>query len=64
MDVHIGEIEATITDTGGSTIDDALLQRIVRSVIAILDKRRRQDERAKHDRAIGPSDAGDVGRYG
>lgn len=64
MDVHIGEIEATIRDTGGDGINDAMLKRIVREVLARLEARHRHDVRAAHDRKISSTDSADVERYG
>jgi len=64
MDVRIGSIDATIVDSGSSGMDGAQLERIVKQVVAILDARRRSEERAKKDRSVASPDDDDVEDYG
>lgn len=64
MDVRIGSIDATIVDSGSSTEDKALVERIARRVIAIIGERQRSTERAKKDRSLESPDDNDVEDYG
>ena len=64
MDVRIGEIEATVVDSGEDGTTDASVERIARRVMALIDRRERTQRRAARDRAIASPDARDVERYG
>jgi len=64
MDVRIGEIEATIVDSGDDGAGDASVDRVARRVMALLEQRRRAELHSRRDRAIGSPDAGDIERYG
>jgi hypothetical protein len=65
VDVHIGEISAHIDVSGDSgELDKAVLERIVRQVIQLIERRRQAEERARRDRAIESTDRGDLERYG
>lgn len=63
MDVRIGSLDATVVDSGRGT-DDAQVERIARHVLAIVERRLREAERARSDRKIASPDTGDVERYG
>ena len=63
MDVRIGSLDATVVDSGRGT-DDAQVERIARRVLAIVERRLREAERARSDRKIASPDTGDVERYG
>jgi hypothetical protein len=64
MDVRIGEIEATIVDTGGEGAPGASHDQVAKRVMAIIDRRNRDEQRSRRDRAISSPDAQDVERYG
>lgn len=64
MDVRIGEIEATIVDSGDDGAGEASVERIARRVMALIDQRDRTRRHAARDRAIASPDAQDVERYG
>jgi hypothetical protein len=63
MDVRIGSLEATVVDSGRGT-DDAQVERIARRVLALVERRLHEGERARSDRKIASPDGGDVERYG
>jgi hypothetical protein len=64
MDVRIGSIETTVVDSGQHPGDEALVQRIVTRVLAMLEQKKRHEERAKKDRAIESPDPSDIEDYG
>ncbi|HTV73861.1 MAG TPA: hypothetical protein VME66_09170 [Candidatus Acidoferrales bacterium] len=64
MDVRIGSIDATIVDSGSGGADDAHIERVARRVIAMIEQRRRSEERARKDRAVASPDHADVEEYG
>jgi hypothetical protein len=64
MDVHIGEIVADVDVTAGGGVDDAGLERIARRVLALIERRQRDEARFRNDCAIEPAESGDVERYG
>lgn len=64
MDVRIGSIDATVVDSGPSTADDAQVERIARRVLAMLEQRKRSEERSKKDRKIESPDDEDIEGYG
>jgi len=64
MDVRIGSIDATVVDSGSSGEDSAQTERIARRVLAMLDARRRSEERAKKDRSVSSPDESDIEGYG
>jgi hypothetical protein len=67
MDVRIGSIDATVVDTApaaGAGGGDAQIERIARRVLAMIDARRRSDERAKRDRNVSSPDGTDIEDYG
>lgn len=63
MDVRIGSLQATVVDSGRGT-DDAQVERITRRVLAVIERRLHEAERARTDRKIASPDSGDVERYG
>ena len=63
MDVRIGTLDATVVDSGRGT-DDAQTERVARRVLAIVERRLREAERARSDRKIASPDSNDVERYG
>jgi hypothetical protein len=64
MDVRIGSIDATVVDSGPAAGDQAQVDRIARRVLAMLDQRKRSEERAKKDRNISSPDNDDIEGYG
>jgi hypothetical protein len=64
MDVRIGSIDATVVDSAPSAADDAQVERIARRVLAMMEQRKRSDERSKKDRKIGSPDDEDIEGYG
>lgn len=63
MDVRIGEIDATIVDSGGEE-SDASVDRVAQRVMALLERRRRDEHRVRRDSLIASPDVDDVERYG
>jgi hypothetical protein len=64
VDVHIGEITAEVDATGDGGVDEAGFERIVRRVMALIERRERAEARSKRDCAIESADFGDLERYG
>ena len=64
MDVRIGSIDATIVDSGPGTVDTALVERVAKRVLAMLEARQRAADRAKKDRDVRSPDDADVEDYG
>jgi hypothetical protein len=64
MDVRIGSIETTVSDSGKSALEPAQLQRIVKLVLEAIERQHRNEERAKRDRTIASPDNNDLEDYG
>lgn len=62
MDVRIGELEATIVDSDGA--GDLSLDRIAQRVMALIERRQREERNLRTDRRIASPDGEDQERYG
>jgi hypothetical protein len=64
MDVRIDSLEATVIDTEGDALSDALLERIARRVLELIERKQRADLRSQQDCLIASPDSDDEERYG
>jgi hypothetical protein len=64
MDVRIGAMDTTVVDSGPAASDRANDERIARRVLAMIDARKRSEQRARKDRAVDSPDDSDIEAYG